>query len=519
MSQPQDCGARRLRAASPHGAALTHLGIALIAVVVAVVVWTPLVSDYPQTWDEVQYILAVREFDVEKHQPHPPGYYLHVKTAGLLHAAGLNERDALIGVSILAGAIFVGLIVWWLGETAGAGAAIAAAALTISSPLVAKAATEGRTYMTGALGAAVIGYLSWRMLRGERRWAIPSSIALGLTAGFRPTVAIFLLPLWVWALVRSGWRPALKGALAAALTATIWVMPFLAEVGGLAHFMDVSSRLGGPVSESSPLHGGGVAALATNLKRLGSGLLLLVGVGIVGVVRGLRSPLTESKWWLLLWILPPLAFFVLMHTGPPLYAMVFAAPLLAIVSAGLAEIGSAMSSDQRGPLLTLGVLVLMQGGLIYGTLVRERGTTDRQCAEIEAALQPLADGRSIALVTMGGQQAAAEGYIPFRLAGYLLPDAHHYYFPLEVPGPPGRLPNSMYNHSTYLVEPPVVHEDARRLLLLGGGLKRFIPETCEQRLVYEGEGLDVWLIPVGSDQIVRLDRDGVLQITHEATGG
>ncbi|MFO8079941.1 MAG: glycosyltransferase family 39 protein [Armatimonadota bacterium] len=480
-------------------------------------VWTPLVSDYPQTWDEVQYILAVREFDVEKHQPHPPGYYLHVRTAGIAHAVGLNERESLISVSMLAGAVFVGLVVWWVGEVAGSPAAIAAAALTVSSPLVITAATEGRTYMTGALGAAVIGYLSWRMLRGDSRWVIPSAIAVALTAGFRPTTAVFLLPLWVWALVQSGWRPALTGVAAAGLATTIWVMPFLAEVGGLAHFMDLSARLGGPVSESSPLHGGGVAALATNLKRLGSGLALLVGVGIVGVVRGLRSSLTESTWWLLLWILPALAFFLLMHTGTPLYAMVFAAPLLAVVSAGLAEIGRAMVSDKREPVLTLAIVVLIQGSLIYGNVVRERGRADSNFAEIKEALQPLADDRTVALVTTGGEQEAAEGYLPFRHAGYLLPDAHLYYFPLEVPGPVGRLPNSMHKHSTYLVAPPVVHEDVRHLLLLGGGLRKFLPETCALRLVYEAAGFDASLVRVEPNHIVRLDRDGSLRMIREDT--
>ena len=29
-------------------------------------------------WDAVQFALALTEFDVAKHQPHPPGYLLYV---------------------------------------------------------------------------------------------------------------------------------------------------------------------------------------------------------------------------------------------------------------------------------------------------------------------------------------------------------------------------------------------------------------------------------------------------------
>ena len=38
-------------------------------------------------WDAVQFALALREFDVAKHQPHPPGYLLYVGLGRLLNAS------------------------------------------------------------------------------------------------------------------------------------------------------------------------------------------------------------------------------------------------------------------------------------------------------------------------------------------------------------------------------------------------------------------------------------------------
>src|SRR3990170_2181198 len=47
-------------------------------------------------WDAVQFALALKEYDVAKHQPHPPGYILYVGLGRLLnsflHAPPLPAR-------------------------------------------------------------------------------------------------------------------------------------------------------------------------------------------------------------------------------------------------------------------------------------------------------------------------------------------------------------------------------------------------------------------------------------------
>src|SRR5437879_12339700 len=37
-------------------------------------------------WDAVQFALALREYDVSKHQPHPPGYILYVGLGRIVNA-------------------------------------------------------------------------------------------------------------------------------------------------------------------------------------------------------------------------------------------------------------------------------------------------------------------------------------------------------------------------------------------------------------------------------------------------
>ena len=76
-------------------------------------------------WDSVQFALAVGDFDLWKHQPHPPGYPLFIAGAKLFHALlpALDTPGALQLVSALGGGLFVAcwfvLVARRFGEFAG----------------------------------------------------------------------------------------------------------------------------------------------------------------------------------------------------------------------------------------------------------------------------------------------------------------------------------------------------------------------------------------------------------------
>src|SRR5690242_20454093 len=62
------------------GRAARHVDVTLalgLAVVTLLSRW-PYRARMLYNWDAVQFALALREFDIAKHQPHPPGYLLYV---------------------------------------------------------------------------------------------------------------------------------------------------------------------------------------------------------------------------------------------------------------------------------------------------------------------------------------------------------------------------------------------------------------------------------------------------------
>src|SRR5438067_7900817 len=51
-------------------------------------------------WDAVQFALALKEFDVVKHQPHPPGYILYVALGRLVNTWLDNPTAAYVVLAV-----------------------------------------------------------------------------------------------------------------------------------------------------------------------------------------------------------------------------------------------------------------------------------------------------------------------------------------------------------------------------------------------------------------------------------
>ena len=58
--------------------------------------------------DSINFALGLRDFDVAKHQPHPPGYPLFILAAKAVNLAVPSEAHALAVLAILAGASYDG---------------------------------------------------------------------------------------------------------------------------------------------------------------------------------------------------------------------------------------------------------------------------------------------------------------------------------------------------------------------------------------------------------------------------
>src|SRR5215510_4346725 len=180
-------------------------------------------------WDAVQFALALREYDVVKHQPHPPGYVLYVLLGGVVNAWLGDPAAAYVVLAV----IFSGLttfVVYYLARLAyDRATALAAATLLAVSPLFWFYGSVGLTYAGEALIASVVAYFAYRAFNGSVVDGWLSAAFLGVAGGLRQSVLVLLFPLWL-ASVGLGvrrWRPIVGGGIVLGITVLAWFLPMI----------------------------------------------------------------------------------------------------------------------------------------------------------------------------------------------------------------------------------------------------------------------------------------------------
>jgi hypothetical protein len=148
----------------------------------------------PWDWDEMLFILAMRNYDVAAHHPHPPGFPLWIFFADLVHALHLSEFRSLQLLSFLASiAIVPAMFAFCRALRAPFGVALGAAAILAFFPNVwffggtALSDVPSMTLVVAALA----------LLLGERTY-VAGVIVLAIAAGIRPqNLLIGAVPLLV----------------------------------------------------------------------------------------------------------------------------------------------------------------------------------------------------------------------------------------------------------------------------------------------------------------------------------
>lgn len=216
-----------------------QLWLVVLALVVVVSRWFDH-SQFLYLADSVKYGLALDNYDITIHQPHPPGYALYVLLGKLIYLLTHDANLSLIMVGIILsiGALYA---VYYLAKTVyGQPTAWVAVLLFASAPVVWFHGQVALSYISDALFSAWFGYLAYRVLisqSSEPRSVVWASIVLAIGGGFRPTLILFMLPLWCWMIWRQrNWRTALISGAVGLVVTFSWVWPAAILSGGWQKF-------------------------------------------------------------------------------------------------------------------------------------------------------------------------------------------------------------------------------------------------------------------------------------------
>jgi len=326
-------------------------------------------------WDAVQFALALREFDIAKHQPHPPGYVLYVGLGRLMNATLGDPTQAYVTLAMVFSAATTFIVYWLARALYDRVTATAAAALLAVSPLFWFYGSVGLTYAGEAFGASLMALLAYRTLAGSVAHLYLGALCLGLAGGFRPSVLVLLFPLWAICAVR-GVRVRARLATAGAILAgavLVWFLPLVWLSGGWTKYLRASAELyGSTVLPTSLLSGD----LETSFRQARYVLeSVLVGLGPLAVALGAlpfyarRRGWATREWFLVAWMAPALAVYMLVHFGQAGYVLTFLPALVILLSGAVVELVTAGSERLRRPqwrwaltLAALGPLLLINTG-------------------------------------------------------------------------------------------------------------------------------------------------------------
>lgn len=144
-------------------------------------------------WDEALFALALRDYDVINHHPHPPGYPLFVGAAKVLQLFGVESFRALQTIVVL-GAVLLFPALFFLARALGFGFPTAAggAALFAFLPNV---WVYGGTGFSDIPSTTITLFACALLLGDDRRSYLLGALLLGIAAGMRPPcLLIGLIP-------------------------------------------------------------------------------------------------------------------------------------------------------------------------------------------------------------------------------------------------------------------------------------------------------------------------------------
>src|SRR5687767_5748092 len=289
-------------------------------------------------WDAVQFALALREYDVVKHQPHPPGYVLYVALGRIANAWLGDEAAAYVLLAVVASGLTTFVVYYLARAIYDSGTALAAAAMLAVSPLFWFYGSVGLTYAGEALLGSTVAYFSFRALRGGRSDAWLAAGYLGLAGGMRQSIMILLLPLWGGAVLAGagGIRVLAIGIAILIGVVLTWLLPMIWLTGGLDRYLAASRDLAETVVMPTSIMAGAfevtwrMSRYVLESVVVGLGPLVLAAFLLPWYVRRYRWSRRES--FLIGWTVPPLLVYTLVHFGQAGYVLTFLPALVILLS-------------------------------------------------------------------------------------------------------------------------------------------------------------------------------------------
>ena len=295
-------------------------------------------------WDSVNFAYAMREFSVAKEQPQAPGYIVYVWLCRLVDLLFNDAQTTMVWISVIASALAVAAL-FCLGRSMfDRRIGLITALFLATSPLIWFYGEIALPHILDTLLVIVSAWWLYEVMQGNHRYLYPAITVMAIAGGVRQQTLIFLAPMLLFALRRVGWKRFLVAGILGAMICLAWFVPLMIANDGFSNYMRVMGEFSRRFqSTTSVFMGGGWWGVMRNLIKLtlysaygwGTALIPAVMYGIARLWRREWPRQWEKPIFLLLWIVPALVFYSIIHMGQQGLVFVFLPALLLFSAAGL----------------------------------------------------------------------------------------------------------------------------------------------------------------------------------------
>lgn len=319
--------------------------VALALFVLTILTRIPFASQYLYHWDSVNMAFGIQEYNVLDGAPQFPGYIVYIVIAQIINFVFNDPQRTMVFISIVSSGLAVVSMFYFGRDMFNAVTGLIAALFLMTSPLF---WFYGEIALPHTLDLFAITFAAWmlyKIMQGDLRWLWVTTIFLALVGGFRQQDLLFLAPVAIFAGYSIGIGRIIKVAILGLVVTLAWFIPLLHYSGGLQNYLAGSSAFTAEFfTSTSLLSGAGLFGLRRNVvEKLGPYTLYAWSVAALAILGWLpalpsrwRAWLRSRKaWFMLLWIAPPVLFYVIIHMGQQGLVFVFLPALLLLSAEGL----------------------------------------------------------------------------------------------------------------------------------------------------------------------------------------
>ena len=334
----------------------------------------PFRSEYLVNWDAVNFALGTQQFNLETHQPHPPGYIGYVFAGRLLNYFTGDANASLTLMSMVAGAAAPVAFYLLASLFVQRRYAFATAVLFGLSPVVWYYSEVALTYAVEVVLALFFLWSAFTARRdGSRSHLLLATLLLVLIGAVRQSGALFLFPLWIYVAWSFPWRQRFVSGLVVVGGSLAWLVPLLWLSGGLSEYLRISAELADTVVRPTSVFSLDTQGVVQNFGMVMTGVILGVNVGLLVILVGfhrrvnLLAAFAPHRTFFALWLAPVLLTYVLIHTGQLGYSLLLLPAPFLLVASSVAGMCAQREATARSLTLTRRAVsphVYLVGGLI-----------------------------------------------------------------------------------------------------------------------------------------------------------